>query len=757
MAAMSIDPARLSLTPGEARTAAALVERLFPADAETPGATEIGVLDYLDRALAGHDAGSRDAYRLGLALLDQTARARHARNFADCAPAEQDAVIAGLERGELPDGDASFQAAFFNRIRAHVQEGLFADPAHGGNRDKLGWRMLGHPGVWLEHTAEENLSPEPVDKGGVIRALADVAAEARERIGAAGDPSDADPWRGARPPDGPADVVLVGVGAVGAMIAPILAGAGLRVVALEAGPWRDRRDFLPDELGMAFYGRASMGPKYNAEWPRWRPDAATPSAPATASLGSMVNGVGGSIHHYGGWLRRFHPHHFRSLSRARERWGERALPEGCTLADWPVSYEELEPYFERVERLVGVAGDADQNPFVPRSAPYPLPPLRPFRLGEFFRAATEAMGLHPHMVPAGMNSFPYGGRPATTYTPWSTGYAAFNDDRWHPGLLVPAALATGNLDLRTGCRVIRVLTDADGHAAGVEYVDALGRRQEQRARTVILAGYTFENVRLLLLSGDGRHPDGLGNNRGQVGLHFMTKMFHHVDGFFPGVVFNRHTGPAAQSMVLDDLVADQFDSVAHGFLGGATLSAENQMLPIQISREALPPDTPRWGRGYKDFIRQWQHWGTVRIQPDALPYAEHRLDLDPHHRDRSGVGLPVIRITYRLQPNELRQAAWMEEQSEAILERMGAARTWRGPRFTGVASSHDLGGCRMGHDPAASVVDAELRVHDTPGLYVYSGATFPTCPGVNPTMTLWALTTRAAERLVARLRAGEER
>ena len=212
---MSIDPARISLTSAEARTAAALFERLFPADAETPGATEIGVLDYLDRALAGPDAGSRDAYRLGLMLLDSAARARHDRSFVDCAPGEQDALIADLERGDLPDHDASFQVAFFNRVRAHLQEGLFADPAHGGNRDKLGWRVLGHPGVWLEHTAEENLSPDPVDKGGVIRALADVAAETRHRIGAASAPTDDDPRRGAQPPDGPADVILVGVGAVG--------------------------------------------------------------------------------------------------------------------------------------------------------------------------------------------------------------------------------------------------------------------------------------------------------------------------------------------------------------------------------------------------------------------------------------------------------------------------------------------------------------------------------------------------------------
>ena len=221
----------------------------------------------------------------------------------------------------------------------------------------------------------------------------------------------------------------------------------------------------------------------------------------------------------------------------------------------------------------------------------------------------------------------------------------------------------------------------------------------QEARTVILCGYTFENVRLLLLSGDGRHPDGLGNNAGQVGRHFMTKMFAHVDGFFPDVVFNRHTGPAAQTTVLDDFLSEDLDYVSNGFVGGATLGVENQLLPIQISRQDLPPEVPAWGKGYKDHIREWQHFCTVRIQPDTLSYESNFLDLDPRHRDRSGLGLPLVRITYDLRENEGRLAAWMEDRSEEILRRMGATKTWRGPRFTGVGSSHDLGGCRMGEDP----------------------------------------------------------
>src|SRR5437870_989319 len=738
--------------PQQTRTVAAAFERLFPADEHGPGAADIGVVTYLDTALAGAEAEHVATYRAGLAALDQAALSSFAQAFAQCAPAAQDALIARLERDELADVPAAADGrTFFELLRAHLQEGLFADPAYGGNRDKSGWRVLGHPGVWLENSADENLSPLAADKRGVIQSLADLGLSVQSAEACL---PGFEPQRTAEPPTGTADVVLVGLGAIGGLIAPILAGAGLRVVALEAGPWRTRQDFVPDELGAAYYCRASMGSKFLNEAPRWRRDADQPTRPATFSLGKMMNGVGGSVIHYGAWLRRFHPHHFRPLTHVRERWGTHVLPTDARLADWPISYADVEPYYTRVEHLVGVAGD-ETNPFVTRSAPLPMPALRPFRLGEAFNQATAAMGLHPHPVPAGVNSVPYGGRPATTYTAWSNGFGSFTDDKWHPGLSsIPEALATGNFELRTGCRVVRVSTDSSGRANGVEYVAPGGASYFQRARTVILASYTFENIRLMLLSGDERHPRGLGNNSGHVGKYFTTKMFAHVDGLFPDTIFNRHTGPAAQGVVLDDFLSADFDSVAHGFVGGATLGAENQFLPIQISRETLPADVPTWGKGYRDHLRSWQHFGVVRIQPDALPYVTSTVDLDPHHRDAHG--LPRVRVTYDLHDNELRLAKWMEARAEEILRAMGATKTWRGPSFTGVGSSHDFGCARMGVDPAGSVLDAELRVHDTPGLYVFGGAALPSCVGINPTLTLWALCYRAAERLVARLSTGVE-
>ena len=751
--AVSIEHKFVSLNPREARTVAIIFERMFPADENGPGAIEIDVVNYVDKALAGPYGEKLEWYRLGLAALERVACQKYGTDFADCAASDQDELLAELEKGQLPEFVTPASVAFFDLLRTHLQEGLFADPVYGGNRNKLGWKILNHPGVWLENSSEENLTSEPVTKGGKIQSLADLdfspGRSSRNDVR-----KGYDPQRSVLPPSEIADIILVGLGAMGGIVAPVFAKAGLKVVAIETGPWRTNSDYLPDELGATYYCRANMGSKFMRETPRWRRNADEPTQEATFSLGRMMNSVGGSVIHYGAWLRRFHPHHFKSRTQIRERWGE-ILPADCQITDWPMTYEDLEPYYTLLEQSVGVAGD-ESNPFIRRSAPLPMPPTRSFRLGEFFKDATRRLGLHPHPVPVGINTTPYQGRPATTYTAWSNGFGSYTGDKWDPSLSsVPEALATGNLDLRTHCRVVRILTDGNGRVSGVEYIDPNGTSRVQRGRIVILSAYTFESLRLMFLSGDTHHQSGLGNNSGQLGKSFMTKMFAHVNGYFPDVVFNRHTGPAAQGVVIDDFLSAEFDSMQHGFIGGATFGAEQQFLPIQISREALPSDVRRWGKPYKDHLRNWQHYGVVRIQPDTLSYTSNFLDLDPVYRDKSGLGMPVIRITYDMRENEHKLADWMEAKAEEILRVMGAVKTWRGQRFTGVGSSHDLGGARMGNDPSCSVVSPDLEVHDTPGLYVYGGATFPTCPGINPTLTLWAVCYRAADRLVKRLKRGE--
>lgn len=742
-----VPDALIALTRPEAAQAAVLFERMFPADRD-PGARAIGVTAYLDRALAGHDRDKREQYRTGLECLDDAARHRWGTPLTRCSAEEVDELISALQDGLLPTASPRAQQSFFAALLAHLQEGLFSDPVHGGNRGMAGWRFLGHPGVWLDHTHAENLGREPADKGGEIQGLTKIAAAESERFSR----SEREPRRSSPQPsfsDG-ADVIIVGVGAVGGLVAPEFARAGLKVVGFEAGPWRQAGDYAPDELTYSPGARAAFSTKFMAERPTWRPDPDSPAVPARASLGHMVNGVGGSALHYGAMLRRYHPHHFRERSHLLALGGEQALPPGSTVSDWPIGYSELEAFYDRVEQMIGVSGEAG-NPFVPRSSPFPMPGLRGFRLGEQFRDAALALGLHPYTCPVGINSRPYDGRPTTRYNTWELTLGANNEAKWHPGnSSVPAALATGNFELRTDCRVVRILTDADGRACGVEYVDSDGERRRQEAKVVILSAYTLENVRLMFLSADLHRPHGLGNNRGQLGRHTMSRMFNSVYGEVPGEHFNLHTGSVAQNMLLEDFQAESFDCVRHGFAGGATLGAENGGLPIAVSRTALPPEVPCWGAGYKNHLRGWQSRAFIRIQADALPYEHHLVELDPDYRESTDLALPRLRITHRLEPNELALHRFMVERAREILERMGASRIWAGPSYTGVLSSHELGGCRMGTDPMASVVDPALEVHDTPSLFVYSGAAFPSGCGINPSLTLFALALRAADQLIDR-------
>lgn len=727
----------------QAQTAAAVFDRMFPADDRDPGAIGIGVVDFVDRALTDADASLQDVYRLGFQQLDDSARERHSAAFAQCPPAAQDDLLRDLERGTLAGPEGGTQQAFFEILLTHLREGLFADPVHGGNRDHAGWRFLRHPGAWLDYSLEESLSPEPAFKDGQMRGVADLSADP----GVIARPEFTNPdWD----EDSPVDVILVGVGLVGGLVAPPLAAAGMRVLGLEAGPWRQSGEYRPDELTYSCGLRAQFGQKFRSEWPSWRPDDDADVAPAAASIGHMVNGIGGSALHYGAMLRRYHPHHFAERTRLTKLGGEGAIPEGCTIADWPVGYEDLEPYYDELERLVGVSGGPG-NPFVPRRTGFPMPPMRPFRLGEAFKSASLKLGYHPYMCPIGANSEPYHGRPGIRYNTFELTLGDNVDGKWHPGLdCVPEALATGNFELQTGARVTRVLTDSAGRASGVEYLDAHGRRHRRAAQTVILSAYALENVRLMLLSADERHPNGLGNNGDQLGRHTMSRMFCGVYGEVPGENYNLHTGATYQNMMFEDLESDGFNSLEHGFIGGATLGSEQGGLPVGISRTPLPPDVPRWGLAYKTHLRRWQSYAFVRIQHAALPYETHRIELDPHRRDTSGAGLPVLRITHRLEENEERQHAFMVSRAEEILTQMGATRTWAGPAYTGVLSSHELGGARMGDDPADSVVDDSLEVHDTPGLFVFSGAVFPSGCSINPTLTIMALAVRAAEKLIAR-------
>jgi len=561
------------------------------------------------------------------------------------------------------------------------------------------------------------------------------------------------------------DAIIVGLGFAGATAAYALAKAGMRVVALEAGPQRTIEEYRLDEITESVFQRARLGPKFNTELQTWRRAEGEPTRPATYSLGKMNNGVGGTVV-YSAWLRRYMPGDFKNRTAIVERYGEVALPKGSAIADWPIGYDDLEPYYTAVEKMMGVAGIAGNikgvpvkggNPFEGyRSEDYPMPPLRTAGISELFGEACRSLGYHPYPIPAAINSVPYDGRPACTYCGYNAFYGCHIGAKSTVDLnFVPAAVRTGNLEIRTGCRALRVTTSANGHASGVDYIAPDGTRSHLSAAIVILSAYTFENVRLLLLSTSDRFPTGLANRHGKVGKYFACKQLPRTLGLLAGHTVNRFTGPSAQGVLIDDFLSDNFDHTGLGFVGGASMGVLQQTQPILAAKDTLPPDVPSWGRGYKEYlIKNWNSYFAIEAQPEGLMYDANFLDLDPDVKDTSGVGLPVIRITFQQYPNELALIRFVRERSVQILKKMGVEKTWTGPTLTGVGSSHDLGGVRMGSDESTSVVNADCMTHEVPNLYVMSGAVFPSVPGMNPTLTIQAVVWRAADRLANEWRRG---
>ncbi|MFE0420388.1 GMC family oxidoreductase [Streptomyces tendae] len=556
-----------------------------------------------------------------------------------------------------------------------------------------------------------------------------------------------------------ADVVLVGLGAAGGVAAHVLTSAGLTVHAVEAGEWLHNEDFRADEVDGSFYDNV-RGRKFRQETPTWiRPDGRTQLATASP-IGQMVNAVGGSSLHFAGWSRRFQPDDFRTRSVTLNRYGTRAVSDDCTIADWPVTYAELEPYYTKTENLIGISGVAHHvagtspaaagNPFEGvRAGQYPLPPMRSFAFGAKFADAARSLGYHPYPPPVAILSDDFDGRPGCRYCGWCLGQACrYGSKSSTLVTAIPKALATGRLVVHSGKRVTKVLVDGD-RAVGVRYVGADGSASTIEAAVVMLGAYTFENVRLLFLSRDAGNPDGLGNRRGQLGLNFISRQAVEVSGFFPGENLHLVDGPAGQAMCIDDLNGDNFDHRGLDFVRGGTVAVENELTPIRAAK-SLPPWIPRWGSDYKQFLlRHWSAIGGLRAMPEALPYRGNELGMDWTSREEGPQGLPRLSVRYSMRDNERRMRAFLAERMLELTRKMGAAASWRGDLGFNVLSAHDVGGARMGRDPATSVVDEYGRVHDFANLYVLGGATFPTATGINPTLTIQALAWRTADHVAA--------
>lgn len=532
------------------------------------------------------------------------------------------------------------------------------------------------------------------------------------------------------------DVIIVGAGAGGGVTAGVLAEAGKRVLLLERGGWHRFADEPRDHLRnhrLARHGH-NTGPALAGN-PRVFVDA--DGAPITVPphddrYHNNAAAVGGATPLYGAQAWRFLPTDFRMAAAY-------GVPPGSSLADWPIDYDELAPYYERAERELGVAGESAASAQVwPGRAPFPMPPLPTTTEGALLRRAAAALGWPALAVPVLINTLDYQGRPACGGCQQCIGFACPTDSKnGTHNTMIPRALATGRCELVTHAMVERIDTDSAGRVIGVSYYDAADVRHSARAATVVLAAGAIETARLLLNSRSPQHPEGLGNQHDQVGRHLQGHYYPSAFGLMPAPVYDGR-GPGVSAATC------RFNHGNPGVIGGAMLANDFVPLPMIFWARYLPPDLPRWGAANKQFMRA-SYRRVIRITGPVqeITSAESRVTLDPHVRDRWGI--PVARLAGTTHPETVRTAAFIGERAHEWLRAAGAERTWgKPPRLQLSAGQHQAGTCRMGDDPRSSVVDRWGRVHGQSNLYVADGAVHVTNGGFNPVLTIMALAFRTA-------------
>ncbi len=543
------------------------------------------------------------------------------------------------------------------------------------------------------------------------------------------------------------DVCVIGTGAGGGVMIQELTAAGFRVVALQRGPYLRNQDFVDDDELRTVWRDELFSPD---QLETWRLDELSPTY--TGKFNAIAHSVGGTMVHWATWSWRFRPDEFRVLS-------EEGPVEGASLADWPIDYEDLEPYYERAEWEFGVSGDADANPFgAPRGRGYPNPP-HPDRTASLrFKRGARKLGYHPFPTPMAINSRPYGGRPACIYGGACGGYGCPIGAKGTTfAISLPKAQRTGRLDLRPNSLAFEITVGRGGRARSVRYIDQVSREEREiSARNIFVCGNAVGTPHLLLMSKSGSFPDGLANSSGLVGrnlmLHLFTAAEFTLDG--PGHALTGLESHAA----IDDLHASE---TSRGFIRGGVIAEENYaikqpLLHALLAGNEFPGADRTWGARFKDYLRMFPRTASVVLVGEDLPMESNRVDLDPGVKD--AYGLPVPRITHRQHPNDLAMSRWYAERLLEIGDAAGAIESWVGFSVTEEepmkGSAHLHGTCRMGDDPGHSVVNRWCRSHDVKNLWMVDGSCFPTSGGYNPTLTILANAFRVADYFVTEAKKG---
>jgi gluconate 2-dehydrogenase alpha chain len=552
----------------------------------------------------------------------------------------------------------------------------------------------------------------------------------------------------------PVDVAVIGLGAAGGVAVLPLARAGLKIAGIEAGTWMDPRAFKPDEVYNNVRRLVTSSQKTQQECPTIRPLPGSPTI--RAPFHPMMNAIGGTSIHYWAQSWRLKPWDFQSRSETMRRYGAGSIPKGSTLEDWPLTYDELEPYYDTVEYEVGVSGKAgniqgklDPRGNVhegPRKREYPMPPLRGSGFTDHMADTARQLGWKPFAPPAAINSRSYKGRPGCAYH----GYCSFGGCHIRAKnstafTTIPEAEKTKNLMIFDRAHVTRILADGNGRVTGVQYVRN-GEEFFQPAKVVLLAGYTYENSRLLLLSKSAAYAKGLANNHGQVGRHYFGHWTGNVSAMFPFDI-NIWYGLPAQGITVDEWADDSFDHSGRGFIGGASLHVYTERHPIDAGATNTYGKRT-WGSEWKAFVRE--NGGRVAstyLQTNTFPYENMYLDLDASVRDPMGDPVCCINVG-GLRENEQRALGHAQDKMEEWFRAAGATEITKPPPFPPGVSTHAYGGTRMGDNPETNVVDRWGFAHECPNLGVLGASVMGTSGARNPTLTVQALAWRTADHLV---------
>jgi choline dehydrogenase-like flavoprotein len=444
--------------------------------------------------------------------------------------------------------------------------------------------------------------------------------------------------------------------------------------------------------------------------------------------------VGGGTRVYGAQAWRFMPADFRMASTY-------GVPEGSSLADWPISYDELEPFYDLAEWELGAAGDGNLLlDKIPRRRGYPLPPIAASPQTVALASGANHLGWSTNPVPLLINTEPYGGREACIACKYCVGFACPTDAKTGTqNTMIPRALHTGNCTLITGAVVTQVVTNDRGDVSGVSYI--VGAESfSVNAKAVIVSGGAIESARLLLNSRSTHHPNGLGNEFDQVGRNLQGHLYPRAYGLMNEKVFSG-IGPGVT------IATTQFNHGNAGIIGGGMLADDFIKPPIDFWYDALPPDLPKWGLANKRFMRDnYTRVLHVRGPVQDVPSPHARVTIDPTVVDRWGI--PVARLSGTTHPESVRTAEFMRQRGEEWLRASGCEKVWsHNPGLVLSGGQHQAGTCRMGTDPKTSVTDQWGRVHNHDNLFVVDGSLHVTNGGFNPVLTIMALAFRSAEYL----------